>query len=786
MRLWPGVVAAALLLALGVAPARAGFGPKTDYPAGSSGVVVADLDGDADRDIAAADFSNDAVAVLLNNGDGTYAANVNYTTGDLPRSITAADLDGDLDQDLVTPNGAADTVSVLKNNGAGTFAVKTDYAVGDDPFSVVAMGLDGDSDQDLAVANVNADTVSILLNNGNGTFAAKIDYPVGAFAQSIAVADLDGDTDRDLALGNEGADTVSVLKNNGNGTYAARITYAAGDGPHGLAAADLDGDTDRDLAVANFNGDTVSVLPNNGDGTYAAPTAFAVGDGPSAVAAADLDGDGTQDLTLANALSDTVSVLLNDSLDGGGGGPGGGGPPSDGDADGVADPSDVCPSQPGPASNNGCPPPGGGGDPPPGGDPLPRPECTDPTTLLVTCANPSGPPGVCGPTGTIFPQCYHPVNLPTVCGPTGTILVACAGQGPYIVACGGFGTILPQCTLPPPRIPQVCGPQSGTILPACTGANNPVVLCGPSQTVLPQCRFDGKINATPLNPVDGNGEIDVKVDCPKVLATSSASGLRAAQSPPQSPSPHCVGTTTLETKRKAKVDTLKQIARDVAAGYRRNVQILARGYSVRVGGFEFQPLALITPAQVVAYGDLNAKAFVTRADRLILRYLGSSKIPPEISRYASSIHLRDLQARVGPPDYNGIGFESLIYLLTDDPGLGFFVTQLRLTVDEYREEVRKRRSPRGKRIGPAARSSARASSTRIVKRFEVRRGRHDVRIRFRLSRKAVKTLVRSAGSRARDLRVRVIVSFEADPMPVARFVDIPIRIQRRSAKRPRG
>ena len=44
------------------------------------------------------------VSVLLNNGDGTFAARVDYPTGTAPASVAAADLNGDGKPDLAVAN----------------------------------------------------------------------------------------------------------------------------------------------------------------------------------------------------------------------------------------------------------------------------------------------------------------------------------------------------------------------------------------------------------------------------------------------------------------------------------------------------------------------------------------------------------------------------------------------------------------------------------------------------------------------------------------------------------
>ncbi len=132
--------------------------------------------------------------------------------GAAPYSVLAADLDGDGDFDLAVENLTGHTVSILKNNGDGTFAAKVDYATGI-ASSVFAADLDGDGYRDLTVPNFQASTVSILKNNGDGTFAAKVDYGAGLTPYSVFAADLDGDGDFDLAVTNQNANRVSRLKN---------------------------------------------------------------------------------------------------------------------------------------------------------------------------------------------------------------------------------------------------------------------------------------------------------------------------------------------------------------------------------------------------------------------------------------------------------------------------------------------------------------------------------------------------------------------------------------------
>ena len=98
----------------------------------------------------------------------SFADDVPYGVGNAPYYAAAVDLDGDGDLDLAVANsgllGGVGNVSVLLNNGEGTFAAHVLYGAGDTPVSVTAADLDGDGDLDLATANFYSDNVSILFN----------------------------------------------------------------------------------------------------------------------------------------------------------------------------------------------------------------------------------------------------------------------------------------------------------------------------------------------------------------------------------------------------------------------------------------------------------------------------------------------------------------------------------------------------------------------------------------------------------------------------------------------
>ncbi len=265
-----------------------------------------------------------------------FAPKVNFATGDAPYFVAMGDLDGDGKADLAIVNRNDNNVSVLINTSTGgtaSFAAKVDFTTGDNPHSIAIGDLDGDAKLDLAVTNYDDDTISVLKNTsttGVPSFSAKVDFATGIFPRSIAVADLDGDGKLDLAVANKGSNVVSVFRNTsisgGALAFAAKVDFATGSGPHSIAIGDLDGDGKLDLVVANSIVDNVSVLQNtsvSGSLNFATKLDFTTGASPRSVAIADMDGDGKLDLAVtcfgssSFLIPATVSVLLNTSSSGG-------------------------------------------------------------------------------------------------------------------------------------------------------------------------------------------------------------------------------------------------------------------------------------------------------------------------------------------------------------------------------------------------------------------------------------------------------------------------------------
>ncbi|WP_437717285.1 VCBS repeat-containing protein [Sorangium sp. So ce448] len=294
------------------------FAAAVDYPVGASAhsLVITDLDGDGAPDLAVATANTGGtVRVLLNRGDGTFAAPVSYapvlsTESADAGSIAASDLDGDGITDLAV--SYSNHMRLLFNRGDGTFTVTLVDELSSLYFpwftSITTADVDGDGSPDLLIADDDRDVVQVRLNHGDGTFAAPVEYAAGFGPITIAAIDLNGDGHVDLAV-TVRSRGVSVLLNHGDGTFAAPETYTTLDTSNSLVASDMNGDGMVDLVCAGRDG--VGVLLNHGDGTFSAPVSYAAEAGFIFAVAADLNGDGIHDLAVASSLNSDVTVLLN-------------------------------------------------------------------------------------------------------------------------------------------------------------------------------------------------------------------------------------------------------------------------------------------------------------------------------------------------------------------------------------------------------------------------------------------------------------------------------------------
>ena len=275
---------------------------------------LADFNGDGFADIVTGLSFAHRVAVVMNNGDGTFGGPILKDIGVSVQDVCPADFNGDGKLDVVAaiPGGAA----VLFNTGAaGVLGTPTLYNHDSSGGAAwVAVGdFNGDARPDFAVSVHLLRRVDVYLNDGTGGFTrTQYANPVANDSGDILTGDFTNDGHLDILFNYYLTGMVGLLAGNGDGTFqAATVINTSAPRTAPLAAADFDRDGNLDFLTMQESGQDDLVLLGNGDGTFesAVPIGAAY---PGDVAVADVNGDGLPDIGTSQGLSPgTVNLTIN-------------------------------------------------------------------------------------------------------------------------------------------------------------------------------------------------------------------------------------------------------------------------------------------------------------------------------------------------------------------------------------------------------------------------------------------------------------------------------------------
>ncbi|WP_437575223.1 FG-GAP-like repeat-containing protein [Sorangium sp. So ce887] len=254
------------------------FGTPTSFTTGSPGSVhlcTGDFDNDGAADIATTSATLSRVSVIFGTGTGSFGAPVLIpilSTGGVQSTIACRDLNGDGFSDIVVTSPASARLSILINQGNGSFAAPVAYTnSANGQTAGIAFGdADGDGKLDILSNGAAGRYLFFFKGNGNGTFASGVQSAAAATtsansALGVVASDFNGDGKLDAyILVTTSSGGVRPMTGNGNGAFTSGPVVPTGASPglNAIAAADLDGDGYDDLVLTNRGSGTLTVIPN--------------------------------------------------------------------------------------------------------------------------------------------------------------------------------------------------------------------------------------------------------------------------------------------------------------------------------------------------------------------------------------------------------------------------------------------------------------------------------------------------------------------------------------------
>ena len=301
---------------------------------GIRSLVIVDLDGDGDQDIAFGAEASQAIGWLENDGAGLLTIQPLYTiTSPGPglssvKEIDVSDVDGDGSLDILFastwPNGG----QVGWLSGATGWSAVSLLPDTRPAWTVDAADLNGDGHQDLvvgrpSVSGPNGSTLEIYLGDSQGQFTSLPNALNSSIAgvREVAVGDINGDGQEDVVgafsggSGTGGGLWAWVQSPAGGASFEPALAVDSAPALfRGLCLADLDGDQDLDVVGVAANLNLVACYENSGGLFGPRQTLSDSESGVYSVCVSDLDGDGDLDLATAVFAEDEVHWYENGQM----------------------------------------------------------------------------------------------------------------------------------------------------------------------------------------------------------------------------------------------------------------------------------------------------------------------------------------------------------------------------------------------------------------------------------------------------------------------------------------
>jgi hypothetical protein len=241
---------------------------STGFNSQPTSIAICDFNNDGRVDFAVSNSNKNNIGIMLRDKSEPFGVQRTFSTGNgsSPYSVAVTDLNNDDRLDIAVANYKTNNVGIFFGYGNGSFAEQKTYSTGQysGPVFIAIGDLNQDKHFDIVVANSNADNIGILFGYGNGTFGTAQTYATGKSSEptSVALADLDKDNQTDIVVTSYGINIVLIFFGLSNGTFSNPTPYNFdyNSNPASVAIGDFNNDTWLDIAVANNGLGYVEVL----------------------------------------------------------------------------------------------------------------------------------------------------------------------------------------------------------------------------------------------------------------------------------------------------------------------------------------------------------------------------------------------------------------------------------------------------------------------------------------------------------------------------------------------
>jgi hypothetical protein len=279
----------------------------------------ADFDNDGEIDLVVGNTGNDKASILFGDGTGNFPAGrkTSQTCGNTIRGVGVGDFNGDGWDDFVTadrfatPNGY---LSIVLNNGNGTFAASVTKDTGaTDEYTIAIADANNDGIPDIFCGTFGATPqMFVLLGDGNGGFTVQPGVAEGGRPWQTVVGDFNNDGNVDVASCNSNTNNIGIFFGNGSGGFlSSTVTLVACDAfPLAIDTGDIDGDGDLELVTSCYTAAKWDVFQNTA-GVFGSKKTLAASSAGSCAVLHDRDNDGDMDITGLDEVDDWVYFFAN-------------------------------------------------------------------------------------------------------------------------------------------------------------------------------------------------------------------------------------------------------------------------------------------------------------------------------------------------------------------------------------------------------------------------------------------------------------------------------------------